>query len=287
MQNYNRHHQQEEKEGIITIASGFAVVATILVVQHLSVSSLIISTTSTITLSEEQSADFRSAALPTFAIIMIAIGISIIGMHKLFSSWKSAKTESTISSRIKISIAYALHKQSTAFWLALSLYSLIFLFSSNTIVYSAERISERYGVNVPSFTIIGCCGQPGSFPVLTVYLAEHIGLLLIPFNIMLLSYLPLLVAINTAVIINKVRMSKKGSALGKNISFCGISAGLLAGCPTCAGSIVLSIIGGGSSSAAAVVGLTTPSVVAASYQPLFAIVSIAALIAAPLIMELK
>ena len=285
MQDY--YHHQQEKAGIIAIASGLAMLAAILVMQHLSISSLIISATGTITLSEEQSAAFRSAVLPTFGIITIAIGISLVGVRQLLSSWKSPRIKETIFHRTKISIADALDKQNTAFWLALSLYSLIFLFASNTIVYSAERISERYGVDVPSYTIIGCCGQPGSFPVLTVYLSEHIGLLLVPVNIMLLSYLPLLVAINTVVIISKVRMSKKGSALGKNISFCGISAGLLAGCPTCAGSIILSIIGGGSSSAAAAVGFTAASAVATNYQPLFAIGSIAALIAAPLIMQIK
>ncbi len=222
---------------------------------------------------------------------MIAIGISLIGIHQMLSSWKSAKIVegTTIFHRTKISIADALHKQNTAFWLALSLYSIIFLFASNTMVHSAERISERYGVNIPSFNIIGCCGQPGSFPVLTVYLSEHLGLLLIPSNIMLLSLLPLLVAANTAVIINKVRLSKKAAAFGKNISFCGISAGLLAGCPTCTGSIVLSLIGAGSSSAAgaAAAGLTTAATVATNYQPVFALGSIAALIVAPLIMERK
>ncbi len=232
------------------------------------------------TLSEEQSAAFRSAALPTFGIIIIAIGILLIGVRQMLSSWKSAKKrKGTIFHRTKTSIADAMQKQNTAFWLALSLYSIIFLFASNTMVYSAERISERYGVNIPSSNTIGCCGQPGSFPVLTVYLSEHIGLLLIPSNIMLLSYLPLLVAINTAVIINKVKLSKKGAAFGKNVSFCGISAGLLAGCPTCAGSIVLSLVGAGSSSVA-----TAAATVATSYQPIFAIGSIAALIVSLLIM---
>jgi hypothetical protein len=202
----------------------------------------------------------------------------------MFSSWKSAKIErTTMFHKTKKSVADALHKQKTAFWLALLLYGLIFLFASNTVIYSAERISEKYGVSVPSSDIIGRCGQPGSFPVLTVYLSEHIGLLLIPTNMMLLSYLPLLVAINTAVIINKVRLSKEVTAFGKNISFCGISTGVLAGCPTCAGSIVLSLIGGGSSSTAAAAAAT----VATNYQPVFAVGSIAALIAAPLIMELK
>lgn len=181
-----------------------------------------------------------------------------------------------------------MHKQNKVFWLALSLYTIAFLFASNTMIYSAERISERYGVNVPSFHIIGCCGEPGSFPVLTLYLLEHLGLLLIPSNILLLSYLPLLVAINTAVIVNKVMLSKKGAALGKNISFCGISAGLLAGCPTCAGSILLSLIGaGGSFAIAATTGLTAVATMATNYQPIFAMGSIAALIAGLLMMAIS
>ncbi|MDQ3853147.1 MAG: hypothetical protein M3299_09965 [Thermoproteota archaeon] len=290
MQDYwKQQQQQQEKTGIITFASGLAMVVVILVVQHLSVSSLI-SATGTITLSEEQSTAFRNAALPTFVIILIATGISLVGVLQMLSWCKLTRRikGTTIFHRTKRSISDGLHKQKTAFWLALLIYGIIFLFASNTMIYSAERISERYGVNIPSYSIIGCCGQPGSFPVLTVYLSEHMGLLLIPSNIMLLSYLPLFVAINTAIIINKVRISKKeGARVGKNISFCGISAGLLAGCPTCAGSIVLSLFGVGSSSAAAAVGLTAASAIAASYQPLFAIASIIALIAAPLIMELK
>jgi uncharacterized membrane protein YhaH (DUF805 family) len=280
-------YQQQQKAGIITIASGLAMVTVILVVQHLSVSSLM-SATDTITLSEEQSAAFRSAALPTFGIAMTASGISLVGVLQIFSSWQSARAERTVFHRTKRSVVEALHKQKTAFWLALILYGIIFLFASNTIIYSAERISERYGVSVPSSNIIGCCGQPGSFPVLTVYLSEHIGLLLIPINMVLLLYLPLLVAINTAVIIQRLRSSKKGTTFGKNISFCGVSAGLLAGCPTCAGSVAISILGGGSSSAAAAtMGLTSVATMATDYQPIFAIGSIAALIAAPLIMELK
>ncbi len=281
----------QQKAGITALASGLAMIAIIFFVQHLSVSSLITSTTGTITLSEEQSAAFRGSALPTFGVIMVAVGISIVGIRQMLCSWKHVKPQegATIFQRTKMSIADAIHKQNRVFWLALSLYGITFLFASNTMVYSVERISDRYGVDVPSFHVIGCCGEPGSFPVLTLYLLEHFGLLLIPINILLLSYLPLLVAINIVVITNKVRLAKKeGAAFGKNISFCGISAGLLAGCPTCAGSIVLSIIGSGSSSAAAAaVGLTAASTVATSYQPLFAIASIAALIAAPLIMELK
>lgn len=60
------------------MVSGLAMIAAILIVQHFSVSS-IISATGTMTLSEEQSAAFRTAALPTFGIILVAIGISLVG----------------------------------------------------------------------------------------------------------------------------------------------------------------------------------------------------------------
>jgi hypothetical protein len=200
-------YQQQERASIITIASGLAMVAAIFVIQYLSVSSL--SVKGTITLSQEQSAAFTDAALPTFGVILIAIGISLAGIIQMLNSWKLARIERAIFHRIKTSIADALYKQKTAFWLALLVYGLIFLFTSNTIVYADEPFSQRYGVNVPSSTIIGCCGQPGSFPVLTVYLSENIGLLLIPINALLLLYLPLLVAINTALIVNKVKLTKK------------------------------------------------------------------------------
>lgn len=144
----------QQKAGITAVASGLAMVAVIFVVQHLSVSSLIMPATGTITLSEEQSAAFRDSALPTFGVLMIAIGISIVGIRQMLCSWKYIRAAGTTFQRTKISIADAIHKQGRVFWLALSLYSVAFLFASNTMIYSAERISERYGVNVPSFYII-------------------------------------------------------------------------------------------------------------------------------------
>ncbi len=91
----------QQKAGIITLGSGLAMIAVIFVVQHLSVSSLIVPATGTITLSEEQSAAFRSSALPTFGVLLIAIGISIVGMRQILCSWKYVKSEGAIFQRTK------------------------------------------------------------------------------------------------------------------------------------------------------------------------------------------
>lgn len=81
----NSIHQQ--RAGIATMASGLAMVAAIFMVQHLSVVSLIVPATGTMTLSEEQSAAFRGSALPTFGVVMVAIGISIIGTRQMLCSY--------------------------------------------------------------------------------------------------------------------------------------------------------------------------------------------------------
>ena len=128
----------------------------------------------------------------------------------------------------------------------------------------------------------GCCGQPGAFPILSLYLTENFGLLVTPLGLVLMAYLPLAVSIN-AVVIAKAEI--------KNISgvFCGIaksptiygaSTGMLAGCPTCAASLLLVLAGGTS-----ILGVTTSLL--ANYQPAIVLASFGLLLMAPIIAALR
>jgi hypothetical protein len=114
----------------------------------------------------------------------------------------------TAPQRIKTLIASSLLKEKRVFRFSLVGYSIIFLFLSGMVVYGPEDISEKYGVNIPSYYITGCCGQPGNFPLITIYLMEHFGLLIIPSNVLLLLFLPLLVAINISIFIHNARLTK-------------------------------------------------------------------------------
>jgi hypothetical protein len=249
------------------------------------------------------------------AIILIALVICTRGAIMLLRSWRLQLHPDNISNRkLRTSIAQALLSNRKVFILSLSIYAVLFLFTSNTVIISETKLSDKYGVQIPSYYIIGCCGQPGSFPVLTIYLSEHLGLLMIPLNLILAAFLPLLVGINIAMIFNKIRLlrtldsctylypsatSSHGKWKTKNdepsatttttstkmhkiIASCGFAAGIFAACPACAGSIVFSLLFGGGT---ALAGTMTASL--APYQTTFAAISIGALLAAPFIMEIK
>ena len=275
---------------------GLSIITVILILQLISISSLSGEFGDKIVLSESQSASFNNAALPTFAILVIGGVISLIGVHKMFQSWRGFIDEKasmhsdrgmTVPQRVKTLIASSLQKEKRVFWFSLVGYSIIFLLLSGTVIYSAENISEKYGVTIPSSYITGCCGQPGDFPVLTIYLLEHLGLLITPSNVLLLLFLPLLVAINISIFIYNARLTNtsrkiNASSIGKDASICGISVGLFAGCPTCAGSVLFSLISNGSLSSLGLAGVTF-----AGYQPFFMVASIIILLSAPLISVLK
>src|SRR5918912_1653745 len=219
---------------------GLSIITAILILQLMSISSLSSEFGDKIILSESQSTSFNNAALPTFAILVIGGVISLIGVHKMFQSWRGFIDEKasmhsdrgmTVPQRVKTLIASSLQKEKRVFWFSLVGYSIIFLLLSGTVIYSAENISEKYGVNIPSSYITGCCGQPGDFPVLTIYLLEHLGLLITPSNVLLLLFLPLLVAINISIFIYNARLTNtsrkiNASSIGKDASICGISAGM-------------------------------------------------------------
>jgi hypothetical protein len=291
MQLYNF---QEERSGAITIGSGLVLIAAILIMQHLSVTSLSAGTSGNIVLSSDKAKEFSDAAFPTFAITLIAVGISLIGASRILHFWKESSNDGMINQRrtqilqrASALIGPSFAREKKVFWLSLFSYAIIFLFSSGMVIYSQENISNRYGVPVPSYFLTGCCGQPGSFPVLTVYLSQHFGLLLVPMNLILVSFLSVLVAINISVFVylTKLSRAKKDiykSRISRNISVCGLSVGMVAGCPTCAGSVLFSLIGSGSFSSLGIAGATI-----SNYQPVFVIVSIGMLLAAPLASTLR
>jgi hypothetical protein len=39
-----------------------------------------------------------------------------------------------------------------------------------------------HNLHAPSAYVIGCCGTPGSFPIITLYLNDNIGIVFIPIN---------------------------------------------------------------------------------------------------------
>ena len=152
-------------------------------------------------------------------------------------------------------------------------YGIFFSLVSGTLVYQPEvNFSIHYGATIPSGFVAPCCDNLGYMPKIIVYLTEHVGLQIIPINLVLQVIVSYLVGLNTAIAANAYTISKKGSG----ISTIGAATGLFIACPTCAGTF-MSVFIGTASGIALSVALT-------QMQTLFIAISIPVLLFTPYIM---
>ena len=155
-------------------------------------------------------------------------------------------------------------------------YGIFFSLISGTLVYQPEvNFAIHYGATIPSGFVAPCCDEPGYMPKIIVYLTEHVGLQIIPINLVLQVIVSYLVALNTSIAISAYTISKKG----RGVSTIGAATGLFIACPTCAGTF-LSIFIGTASGIALSIALT-------QLQTLFIAISIPVLLATPYIMAKK
>lgn len=155
-------------------------------------------------------------------------------------------------------------------------YGVFFSLVSGTLVYQPEvNFSYHYGATIPSGFVAPCCDGAGYMPQIIIYLTEHIGLNIIPINLVLQVIVSYLVGLNTVIAVNAYTISRKG----RGASSIGAIAGLFIACPTCAGSF-LSIFIGTASGIALSIALT-------QLQTFFIAISIPILLVTPFIMAKK
>ena len=155
-------------------------------------------------------------------------------------------------------------------------YGIFFSLISGTLVYQPEvNFAIHYGATIPSGFIAPCCDSPGYMPKIIIYLTEHIGLQIIPINLVLQVIVSYLVGLNASIAVNAYTISKKG----RGISTIGAATGLFIACPTCAGTF-MSIFIGTASGIALSIALT-------QLQTLFIAISIPVLLVTPYIMAKK
>jgi len=105
--------------------------------------------------------------------------------------------------------------------------------SSNIVYQQTVKFSEVYGAKIPSALAVVCCGPVGQFPQFVVYLTEHLGLLIIPLNLILLIVVSWLVGLNAGLSVFAYR-NRPTRAGGRWFSVLGAAVGLFTGFPTCA-----------------------------------------------------
>lgn len=209
-----------------------------------------------------------------FYITLVAsFGVIAIGMYRYHKGkvQGNGKDLSTI-----IAIVTWNSKSRKIFVLVFIVYGIFFSLVSGTLIYQPEvDFAIHYGAEIPSGFIAPCCGDPGYMPKIIVYITNHVGLQIIPVNLVLQIVVSYLVGLNTSIAINAYAISKKG----RGVSGVGAAAGLFIACPTCAGTFLSIFVGTASGIAI--------SIAIAQLQTLFIAISIPVLLVTPYVMAKK
>ena len=212
-------------------------------------------------------------ALGFYIIMIISFGGIAFGMYKYHKS----KVENNDKDILSIIAITTYNSKSRKIFIAIFItYGIFFSLVSGTLVYQPEiNFVTHYGATIPSGFIAPCCDGPGYMPKIIIYITEHVGLQVIPINLVLQIIVSYLVALNASIAINAYAISKKG----RGMSSVGAATGLFIACPTCAGTFLSIFIGTASG-----IGL---SILLTQLQTLFIALSIPILIITPYILAKK
>jgi hypothetical protein len=213
----------------------------------------------------------------------LALGLTVLGLSAMFygatntlTKWSGDQTSGKLPSLSSmVSTVFAKSRYSRLFLGSALAYGVFYSFASGIIVFQpAISFSEVYHVGIPSFAVATCCGPIGETPEAVVYLTQHLGLLLVPINLVLLFTLSWLVGLNASFAAFALTFRTRNPGLGW-LGGIGAFTGLFTSCPTCAGLAIIALLGGtGTLSAAFFLG---------PLQTLFVVLSIPILVATPIL----
>ena len=224
---------------------------------------------------------FNDIIMFTPILFNLSIGILIItfisSIAICFGLWNIYVSQEITKNNLRyyISLPFKEKRYTLIMILAAISYSIIFSFLSQIFIFS-DNVTNSFEDKklIPSIKIVPCCNTIGYVPMTYIYLTENFFIFLIPINIVLLFIVSLLVGFNIAINIFMIKKLKEdNNKQSKFLGSIGATCGLFIGCPTCAGSIIAAIFGFSA-------GTATISLLA-SFQTIFIIISIPALISAP------
>jgi hypothetical protein len=206
-----------------------------------------------------------------YILLAISFGIIGIGLRKYQRKIAAIGNQTAISMICNLTIS---NNSMKVFIITFVIYGFFFSMTSGILVYQPEvTFSYHYGAEIPSAHITPCCGPLGYMPKIVMYLTEHVGIQIIPINLVLQVTVSYLVATNTALAVNAISITKKTGGLGS----IGAATGLFIACPTCVGSFLSLFVG-----ATSVVAFT---IAVTELQTLFIAITIPILILTPFIIS--
>jgi len=208
-----------------------------------------------------------------YVILIMAFGVITFGLYR-YHKQKALENNGGV---LSIIAATTFNKKSRRIFLLTFIgYGIFFSLTSGMLVYQPEVVfSYHYGAIIPSAHLTACCGDPGYMPKITVYLTEHIGLQIVPINLVLQIIVSYLVGLNTTLAVSAFTFFKKEGGL----SSVGATTGLFIACPTCVGAFS-SIFVGSAGAIAFTLAIT-------QLQTMFILITIPILLITPFIMAKK
>jgi len=212
-------------------------------------------------------------AIGFYVILLMSFGTIGYGIYRYHQRKSMENTNGILTIIAKTTMNSRSRKIFVATFIA---YGMFFSLTAGLIVYQPDMIfSHHYDAVVPSAHMNVCCGEPGYMPTIIVYMTEHLGLQIIPINLVLVIAVSYLVGLNTALAIKAISITKKSGSL----TSIGATTGLFVACPTCVSTFFAIFIG--SSSA------VTFTVILTQLQTLFVGITIPILLLTPILIAKK
>jgi len=212
-------------------------------------------------------------AIGFYVVLLMSFGTIGYGIYRYHQRKAIENTNGILTIIAKTTMNSKSRKIFVATFIA---YGMFFSLTSGLIVYQPDMIfSHHYDAVVPSAHMNTCCGEPGYMPTIIVYMTEHIGLQIIPINLVLVVVVSYLVGLNTALAIKAISITKRSGGL----TSIGATTGLFIACPTCVSTFFAIFIGSS--------GAVTFTVILTQLQTLFVGIAIPILLLKPILIAKK
>ena len=212
-------------------------------------------------------------AIGFYIILLLSFGAIGYGIYRYHHKKSAENTNDILTIIAKITLN---SKSKKIFVVTFVAYSMFFSLTAGVIVYQPDvTFSHHYDAIIPSAHMNICCGEPGYMPTIIVYITEHVGLQIIPINLVLVIIVSYLVGLNTAIAVKAISITKKSGGL----TGIGAITGLFVACPTCVSTFFALFIGSTSA--------VTFSIILTQLQTLFVGITIPILLLTPILIAKK
>ena len=212
-------------------------------------------------------------AVGFYLVLLMSFGVIGYGIYRYHHRKSVENTKGILGIIAKTTLN---SKSKKIFVATFMIYGIFFSLTAGLLVYQPDvTFSHHYDAVIPSAHMNVCCGEPGYMPTIIVYITEHVGLQIIPINMVLVIIVSYLVGLNTALAVKAISITKKSGGL----TSIGAVTGLFVACPTCASTFFALFVGSTSA--------ITFTLILTHLQTLFVGITIPILLLTPILIAKK